>query len=115
MAVLLARRERDGLSLAAAVEGDGHPGRALSWWTRAVDRRLRRRERAGGGRCTLLVQPLVSVVVVADARGLAQVVLPLPVDPELIGAVAVAQGAVLDPGSPAGFALSAGLRVVVGD
>jgi len=65
------------------------------------------------GNCTLLLGGSPTLLdAVANPAGVAGVTLPIPVQPPLRGAVVYAQAGTL---GPAGFALTAGLRLVVGD
>jgi hypothetical protein len=68
-----------------------------------------------GNGCTLLVQdPFVLRLTVANADGFGSTVVDLPRAPALRGARFAAQAAFLAP-APPGFALSNGLRLLVGD
>lgn len=68
-----------------------------------------------GSGCTQLVPHTQTVLfLLADPRGMATLPLPVPADPALRGLVFQAQAATLTP-VPPGFALSAGLRLQVGD
>ena len=67
------------------------------------------------GGCTLLVGQPVSRLLFADAQGFAALALPVPADPSLRGRTLFCQAASLLPAVPAGFALSAGLRLLLGD
>jgi hypothetical protein len=70
-----------------------------------------------GGACTLYLNGVfVPLFTAANATGFASVKLAIPFDPALRGGVVHAQGFVIDPmGSFAGLALSAGLKLVLGD
>jgi hypothetical protein len=68
-----------------------------------------------GAGCNLLVQPVATLFGLADAQGLAQLPLALPYVSGWRGVTVLFQGAALDPSAPAGFAVSAGLRAVLGD
>jgi hypothetical protein len=72
---------------------------------------------AVGGGCTLyLKDPIVPLLTATNASGFASVKLAVPPDVSLRGVPAYAQAFVLDPrGSFAGFAFSAGLKLVFGD
>jgi hypothetical protein len=68
--------------------------------------------------CTLLVHPSPAVYVAATAgsTGFGSISLPLRKDPRLLGAVAYAQGLVLDAaGGFASLAFSNGLRLTLGE
>jgi hypothetical protein len=68
------------------------------------------------GACTLLVAPgQAGLFALADAGGFRSLDLPVPAAPGLLGLTLFFQAAALQPASPAGFVLTAGLRVVVGD
>ncbi|HLQ38211.1 MAG TPA: kelch repeat-containing protein [Planctomycetota bacterium] len=68
------------------------------------------------GPCTLLVSPvLASVFVLANADGFAPLAVPIPGNTALLGATPLFQAAALDATAPAGFTMTAGLRVMVGD
>lgn len=70
----------------------------------------------GGGCTQYLLAPITIGVEIANANGLATVPLGLPLDPRLRGIQAFAQVATLQSGGPiGGIALSAGLRILVGD
>jgi hypothetical protein len=69
-----------------------------------------------GGCTCYLTDPLWAWFAVANSEGAARVVVPGPASLPLHGATLFAQGIVLDLGGPAPqLALSAGLRLVVGD
>jgi hypothetical protein len=70
-----------------------------------------------GGGCTLYLNGVFTPLVAAtNASGFASVKLPIPLDLSLRGGAAYAQAFVLDPlGSFAGLALSAGVKLVLGD
>jgi hypothetical protein len=68
------------------------------------------------GGCTLyLTAPWSVLPAVTAANGRAAVRGPVPAAPSLRGATLHAQAMALDPGAPLGVALTAGLRLVVGD
>jgi len=69
------------------------------------------------GGCTFyLGNPWVGLPVVTGATGIASVAIPVPNAPALRGGAVYLQGLVLDPpGEFAGIALSAALRLVIGD
>ena len=69
------------------------------------------------GGCQLLVQPGEAVVylVVPAARPVVRQAVPIPNDPSLLGVSLFFQAAAADAAAPAGFTLSAGLRVWIGD
>lgn len=70
---------------------------------------------AGLPGCPLLVSPDVTTVVFADAQGHVRAGLPLPADTGWIGTVLFGQWVVQDPPrNPLGLAVSAGMRVVLG-
>lgn len=64
--------------------------------------------------CTLLVANVVTLGAVASATGHAPFPVPLPAQPALVGVPFFFQAATLSPLAPAGLALSAGLRVDLG-
>ncbi len=67
------------------------------------------------GGCTLLVNPgEASAVLAASATGVARFVLPIPNQAALLGEDFFFQAATLDTSAPAGFTLSAGLRLDLG-
>lgn len=69
-----------------------------------------------GAGCTLHLQPPIApFVAAANAHGFATVPMSLPVAPALRGLHCMAQGLVLDPTAPLGFALTAGLQIGLGD
>jgi hypothetical protein len=70
-----------------------------------------------GGGCTLYLNGfLMPLLTATNASGFSSVKLSIPLDVSLRGGVAYAQAFVLDPmGSFAGLALSAGLKLVIGD
>jgi hypothetical protein len=70
-----------------------------------------------GGGCTLYLSgSFVPLVTATNTSGFASARLSIPLDPSLRGGAVYAQSFVLDPlGSFAGLALSAGLRLVLGD
>lgn len=65
--------------------------------------------------CTLLASPDAVAVTVADAGGTARYAVPVPALLSLLGVTLHWQAAGLQPASATGFALSAGLRTVIGD
>lgn len=69
-----------------------------------------------GGGCTLFVQQeIASVVAVTNAAGFLHLPAPVPNLGALLGLTVTLQGGVLDATAPLGFALSRGLRLVLGD
>jgi hypothetical protein len=67
------------------------------------------------GPCTLLAAPPLTIwLAPANNSGFATQRIPVPAQPRLIGSQWFFQAAVLQPQAPAGFTLSAALRVVVG-
>ena len=69
-----------------------------------------------GNSCTLLIQQsLASVLVVADSLGMAVQPIPLPPNHALRGLVLFGQAGVLASSTPAGFTLTQGLRIELGD
>src|SRR5262249_18754158 len=70
----------------------------------------------GGGCTQLLAAPVTVGFALADARGFAALPAPVPDNAALRGLTVHAQIATLQPGGPfLGLALSAGLRITVGD
>jgi hypothetical protein len=69
------------------------------------------------GGCQLLVQPGEALVflMVLPTQSVARQALPIPNNPGLLGVSLYFQAAALDAGAPAGFTLSAGLGVRIGD
>jgi hypothetical protein len=69
-----------------------------------------------GNGCTLLLQQnAAGTFVLANGNGLAVQPIPLPPNQALRGFLVYAQGGALDPAAPGGLALSAALRMTVGD
>ena len=69
-----------------------------------------------GNGCTMHLQnPFATAIWFTDANGLWHHPLALPDDMALRGVQLVAQGAVLDPASAGGFALTQGLSLTIGD
>jgi hypothetical protein len=67
------------------------------------------------GPCTLLLAPPLTIwFASSNGQGFATQRIPVPAQPRLIGSQWFFQAAVLQPAVPAGFTLSAALRVVVG-
>lgn len=66
--------------------------------------------------CVQLVQPgQAALLVPTSASGVAAVALPVPNNPAFVGVELFFQVAALDAAAPAGFTLSRGLRLRVGD
>ncbi|MEM7203186.1 MAG: integrin alpha [Planctomycetota bacterium] len=65
--------------------------------------------------CTLLVVPLATTTTTTDANGDAQLAVPLPASPSLIGGAIYLQWLVVDaPANPLGLAFSDGLDLTIG-
>lgn len=65
--------------------------------------------------CTLLVQPITTALMVANAQGFVAQPLPLPANPALLGGEFFFQAAVLDATAPSGITLSRGLCITLGE
>ncbi|MCA8949181.1 MAG: hypothetical protein KDE27_06750, partial [Planctomycetes bacterium] len=66
--------------------------------------------------CTLLVPPgQAAVLLPTDVRGNAALALPIPASIGFLGVALHFQAAAPDPNAPAGFAMSRGLRIGIGD
>ncbi len=68
------------------------------------------------GGCTMHTPEIVSIGLLADARGFARATVPIPNDRNLLGGVLYAQGAFGEAGGPlfGGLGLSEGLQLVIG-
>jgi len=65
--------------------------------------------------CDLLVQPITTALLVANAQGFASNSLPLPANPLLLGSDFYFQAAALDATAPNGITFSRGLRITLGE
>jgi hypothetical protein len=64
--------------------------------------------------CTLLVAPIATALLTASPTGHAMLPMAIPAQPTLVGASVFFQAGTLVPANPNGFALSAGVRVDLG-